>query len=347
MLEQVQAWWQNATPETQALVREISLLLGALLGGQVLGGIVARTLRRRDFDSVLRVPGATPLGPDAGRGFTPSFLAGLLVRLTVWAAAAAWFARQHDRPELATTLGFIINRTWAFAGILVAALALGSLLARRVIECLQIGQRAGPETASRNGAAASHRGTAGAIGAGVYGLVVLVALLVTADMFDWPLTRNSAQALWDFAQHLLVAAGALLIGGLGARWARELATPDATATPEQRAGQFTALGIVAATTILAVAVLLSSAGLLLGLGVVAVLAVLLWLVRGSIPDVVAGLQLRGQRVREVWYEGEPWQVAQVGLLTTEITRAGEFYRWQNRAVLEARMHAAPAEANAR
>ena len=58
-------------------------------------------------------------------------------------------------------------------------------------------------------------------------IVVLLGLLVTADLFDWPLTRSSAQALWQFAQHFMVAGAALLIGSLGARWARDLATPDA------------------------------------------------------------------------------------------------------------------------
>jgi hypothetical protein len=34
----------------------------------------------------------------------------------------------------------------------------------------------------------------------------------------------------------------------------------------------------------------------------------------------------------------------VGLVSTEVTRAGAFHKVQNRLVLEARMHAAPVEA---
>jgi hypothetical protein len=96
-----------------------------------------------------------------------------------------------------------------------------------------------------------------------------------------------------------------------------------------------------------VAVLLSSAGLLLGLATLAVLGLLLWTVRGYLPDVAAGLQLRAHKVREVWFDGAPWQVAEVGLLTSQVGRAGEICRVKNRQVLQARYHGAPAEAAAR
>ncbi|HXG12604.1 MAG TPA: hypothetical protein VNK04_22800 [Gemmataceae bacterium] len=345
MLDELQIWWQNLTPQTQGAIRDGSLVLAALLGGHFLGTMVARALRARNFDAALRPPGSSPAA-EASAGITPTLIAGLLVRLTIWAGAAWWLARQHGRPELASTLGLIINRTWALAAVLVAALGLASLLAHRVMDCLQGLPKGGPE-ASRNGAGASPRGLAGAVGAGVYGLVVLLALLIAADLFNWPLTRSSALALWQLAHHLLTAGAALLIGWLGARWARELVTPEAATSPEKRAGQYTALGIVAGTTVLAVAVLLSGAGILFGLAALAGLGALLWLVRGHLPDVAAGLQLRAHRVGEVWLDGAPWQVAAVGLLTTEVTRAGEFCRLPNRHVLEARMHGAPAEAGRR
>src|SRR5262249_8329737 len=156
--------------------------------------------------------------------------------------------------------------TWALATVAVAGLALGSLIARRLVDWLQ-----GPQKVAADGAVgnASYRNVTGAVGVAVYGIVVLLVLLIAADMFDWPLTRTSALALWQLAQHLLIASGALLIGCIGARWAREQVTLAASASPEQRAGNYTALAIVATTTILAVAVLLSSAGLLIGLAVLA------------------------------------------------------------------------------
>jgi hypothetical protein len=216
------------------------------------------------------------------------------------------------------------------------------LLAQRLIDCLRGGP---PEPlASRNGAGARRWDAAGAIGATAYLMVVLLALLIAADLFDWPLTRSSALALWQFAQHLLVAAAALAIGSLGARWAREQVTSESAASPEKRAGQYTALAIVAATTVLAVAVLLSSAGVLLGLAALGLLGVLLWTVRGYLPDIGAGLQLRSHKIREVWLEGTPWQVADVGFLTTQVCRAGAFWRLHNRLVLKACLQVQPVEA---
>jgi hypothetical protein len=342
-----QTWWQNTTEETRAAILDGGVVLAALLVGHFLGVRVARALRARNFDAALRLPGSWVPGLETDRGFTPTLVAGYLVRLTIWAGAVWWMARRHDRPEIASMLGLIMTRTWGLATVLVAALALGSLLARRVIDCLQALPAGSGAMPSRNGTGASVGGVAGAVGAVAYGLVVLLALLIAADMFDWPLTRSSAQALWQLAQHLFVAGAALFIGCLGARWARDLATSEGTASPEKRAGQYTAMGIVSATTLLAVAMLLASAELVLGLAALAVLGFLLWLARGYLPDVAAGLQLRGHKVRDTWLDGAQWQVAQVGLLTTELSKRGEFCRLQNRFVLESRMHAAPAAASPR
>jgi len=122
-------------------------------------------------------------------------------------------------------------------------------------------------------------------------------------------------------------------------WPR-LSPPNDGYRPRVRAPSVTELR----RGVLAVSVLLSSAGLLIGLAALAIVALLLWLARGYLPDVTAGLQLRVHNVREVWFEGEPWQVAAVGLLTTQVGRRGEFCRLQNRVVLEARMQGAPSEA---
>jgi hypothetical protein len=345
MFEQLETWWQLIPPEAQGVLPDVGVVLGALLGGYVLGKIVAGVLRARNFDATLRLAGAPSPGPEADRGFTPTRVAGLLVQLTVWAGAAWWLARQHGQDQLAGTLALVMSRTWAGVGVLVATLALASLLTRRLLDCLQSPATAGAEARLPRAAAAAPFGNAaGVVAAGVYGLVLLLALLIAADLFDWPLTRSSAQALWQLAHNLLIAGAALLVGGLGARWARDLATTEGAASPEKRAGQYTALSIVAATTVLAVAVLLSGASLPLGLAALGVLGCLLWLVRGHLPDLTAGLQLRAHKVRELCFNGTPWQVTEVGLLRTLLMRGGEFYHLQNRLALEALFQAVPAAA---
>jgi hypothetical protein len=348
MFDALQSWWQSTSPEQQALIQDAGLVIAALVGGHFLGAMVARALRARNFDVALRPPRATP-SLAAEHGIQPTFIVGLLVRLTVWAGAAWWLARQHGQVELATTLLLIIKRTWALATVLGAALAVGRLLAQRLMDFLQVSPPAGLDPlAARNGSGGGRRwDAAGAVAAGVYLMVVLMVLLIAADLFDWPLTRSSAQALWQFAQHLMVAGAALLIGGFGARWAREQVTPESTGSPEKRASQYTALAIVGGTTALAVAVLLSSAGVLIGLAALGLLGVVLWVVRGYLPDIGAGLQLRAHKVRDVWLEGISWQVSEVGFLTTQVTRAGEFWRLPNRLVMKALMHGQPVEATPR
>src|SRR2546430_687950 len=103
MFDELRTWWQNTTPETAVLVRQGGLMLAALLGGHYLGSMVARALRARNFDAALRLPGSS-VGTSVGRPFTPTLVAGLLVRLTVWAVAARWLAGQYGWVELASTL---------------------------------------------------------------------------------------------------------------------------------------------------------------------------------------------------------------------------------------------------
>jgi hypothetical protein len=342
MLEELQSFWQNTTPEIQAAVQTGCLVIVVLLGGHVLGSMVARCLRRRHFDTALRLPGSSSPGA-VDDGITPTFVAGQLVRLTVWAGAGWWLAHQYGRADLANTITLILSRTWTVAALLLAALALGSLLARRLIDCLGATRADADGSPLRNGAAASHRNAAGAVGAAAYFLVMLLVLLIAADFFEWPLTRSVALALWQLAQNLLIAGAALLIGYIGACWARDLARSEGPVSPEQRAGQYTALGIVAATTLLAMGVLLSSSGILLGLAGMAALGFSLWLVRGLLPDLTAGVKLRTQKVREVWLDGAPWQVAKVGILTSQVIRAGAIHPVQNRLLLEARYNGAKSE----
>ena len=348
MLDEIQSWWQSQSAETHALIQNASIAVLGLIAGHFLGVMVARYLRGHRFDAALRLPGGasagtataapgTPAPPavETDHDITPTFIAGWLVRLTVWAAAFWWIAHNNGRVELAQTLSLVISRTWVLTAIVVGALGLGGLFAHRLVDCFP---------SPRTDKGSSPRSAAGVVGAAIYAVVTLVVLLMAADMFNWPLTRNSAQALWSLAHNLLVASAALFIGCLGARWARDVATAEPGATPQQRAGQYTALGIIGATTALAVAVMLSSAGVLLGLAALSLLAILLYLVRGYVPDVLAGLQLRTHGVREIWFDGVAWQVIAVGFLTTQVARNGENHRVQNRLVLDARMQASASEA---
>lgn len=348
MLDEVQVFWQNITPDMRDTIQTIGLAIAALLGGHILGSMVSRSLRAKKFDLALRLPSTSPEGAEAEHGFTPTFFAGMLVRLSVWVGAAWWLAQSHGRTDLANTLVLVLKRTWALAGLVASVLALGNLLARRVVDCLRGLSKAGVAVwPSRNGAAVPRGDAAGLVGAGIYFGLVLLVLLIAADMFDWPMIRNSAQTLWQLGQKLLFAGAALLIGSFGARWARDLANVEGTSQQDRRAGHYTGLAIIAATTVMAVAVLLSSAGLFLGLAILTIFVSLLWLVRGYLPDVQAGLQLRFSPVHEVWFEGEAWQVSEVGFLTTQVSRRGEFCRLQNRVVQQARRQGAPQEAAAR
>ena len=172
-----------------------------------------------------------------------------------------------------------------------------------------------------DGAAATQHGVAGIVGAAVYLLVLLLVLLVAADFFVWPLGRARRPAPWR-SPRPMTAGAVLLVGYLGARWWRELVTRAASASAEQRAGNDTALDIISATTILAIGVLLPHSAMLITMAAVAAVGVAVWLGRGYVAEVVAGLQLRTQKVREVWFDGVAWQVTDIGLLTSSVMVRG-------------------------
>jgi hypothetical protein len=332
MWNELQSWWQNATPETQTLIWDGGLAVGALLGGWIAGAVVARILRGWNFDGAFSLSSVS-LGAGMDRGLTPTRVAALLVRLTVWAAAGGWLAGRYGRPDIAETIRLVIPRVWALTGVLAAALVLGGLLARRVADCFVDPSAGG--AAYRNGAA-QNRTLAGAVGAGMYSLVLLLALLTLADSYDWPLTRAAAAALWQLVQRLLTVGAALLVAYIGVRWAGALATPVSAPTPEQRAGQYTALTLVVGTTAGCVLALLSPGGaVVFWLLAVVALGVALWFGRGYVPDLMAGSKLRAEKVGQIQIEGTAWQVSGVGLLTSEVGRGGAVHRVRNRLVLDA------------
>ena len=198
-----------------------------------------------------------------------------------------------------------------------------------MLECLDGGMAA---AANRTGMPS--RTVAGAVGAGIYALVLFLLLLTAVDYFDLPQTRSTVADVWQLALRLLSAGAAVLVGYVGARWAREFAAAENGAADLQPA-QKTALGIVVATTALAVALLVFGAGLGVGVAALAVMAGFLFLARGRLADLTAGLKLRQYKVSTAWFEGIPWQVGHIGLLHSNIARNGKYYKVANQVVLEA------------
>ena len=347
----LQAWWQELTPESQDFLYGAGLLLGALLAGEVMGRLVRGRLRAQDFDASLRPPWLSPAGGTRGgpRPLSPSGLVGGLVRCTVWGAGVWWLAGEHGAAGLASALEWAAGRVWSLAIVLIVALCLARVLAGQVIEFLQsapLGEkldgwlpRAGGVREPRGSGVAPLAGTA------VYAVVFLLVLLIAADLFGWALTGNVVAAAWHLLLHAVTAGTALLMGWLGYRWARGLIVSGAEATtPPARAAHYAALGILTGTTLLAIALLAATYHGLVGAAFVLLLAFVVWPLRAYVPDVWAGILLKGQNVQHVRIDGEHAQVGEVGLLTTRLDRLQEHVTRRNGLVLEAHLQGA-AESN--
>ena len=97
MSDELRAWLPDIAPEKLESLQTLGLVIVALLGGHFLGAMVERTLRAKKFDVALRLPGSSPGGTEPEHGITPTFIAGLLVRLTIWVGVAWWFANRTTR----------------------------------------------------------------------------------------------------------------------------------------------------------------------------------------------------------------------------------------------------------
>src|SRR4051794_11864799 len=112
MLNELQTWWQDTTPETRTLIADVAIGVAAFLGGLFAGGLTRRSLRSWHFDGAFRLTHGWSPTAEAG-GPTPTRVAALLVWLTVWAAAAGWFAHRYGHEDIAATIGLVITRTWS------------------------------------------------------------------------------------------------------------------------------------------------------------------------------------------------------------------------------------------
>jgi hypothetical protein len=342
----LQAWWQELTPDSRGFLRGVAVLLGAFLAGQVLGRMACRRLRARDFDASLRAPWL----PSAGGGraearpFTPTGLVSGLVRCTAWGAGVWWLATEQGWAALARTLEWAAGRVWSLAAVLIVALYLARFLAGQVIELLQSAPlsekldgwlpRASGGREPRGGSVAALAGT------GVYGVAFLLVLLVAADLFGWALTGGAVAAAWSFLLHAVTAGTAMLLGWLGYRWVGSLTFAETEAAPPARAVHYAALAILTGTTLLAISLLAATLQGLVGVAIVLLLAFVFWPLRGYVPDVWAGLLLKGQKVKHVRLDGELAQIGEVGLLTTRLHRQEEQLTRRNRLVLEAHLQGA-------
>jgi hypothetical protein len=343
----LQAWWQGLTPDSQVFLRGAAVLLGAFLVGQVVGRVAWRRLRARDFDAALRAPWLPPAGGGRAeaRPFTPTGLVSGLVRFTVWGAGVWWLATDQGWAALARSLEWVAGRVWSLAAVVIVALYLARFLAGQILEFLPSTPlsekldgwlpRAGGLREPRVSGATALAGTA------VYGVVFLLVLLIAADLFGWALTGGVVAAVWSLLLHAATAGTALLIGWLGYRWARCLTFAEVEAAPPPaRAAHYAALGILAGTTLLAIALLGSTLQALVGVVLLLLLALVFWPLHGYVSDVWAGILLKGQKVQQVWLDGDLSQVDEVGLLTTRLHRQEEQLIRRNRLVLEAHLQGA-------
>jgi hypothetical protein len=306
--------------------------------------MVSRRLRARDFDASLRASWLAPA--DGGRaGFTPTDLVRDLVRCTACGAGVWWLATEQGWAALAHNLEWAAGRVWSLAVVLIVALYLARFLAGQVIKFVENAPLSDTLDdwlpRARGGREPRVSGVATLAGTAVYGVVFLLLLLIAADLFGWALTGSAMVAAWFLLLHVVTAGTALLIGWLGYGRARSLIFSEVEAAPPpRRAAHYTTLGILAGTTLLAIALLAATIQGAVGVGLALLLAFVLWPLRGYVPDVWAGILLKGQKVQHVCLDGEPSEVGEVGLLTTRLQRKEEQVSRRNGLVLEAHLQGA-------
>jgi hypothetical protein len=339
-----QETWQSFSPAGQVALRAAGLVVAALVAARAAGWWVGRRLRAGHFDAALRRPWSPP--PTGSRtpdphALTPTRLVTGLVRLTVWGAALWALAYLSDWPEMARGLAWAAGRVWALAAIVLVALYLSRVLAEKLVEVVQ----ASPLRHQFDGwqapaAGRDARPGGPAILAGLVAdvVVVLLALLVAADLTGLALAADALSAAWHLVVHVLTAGVVLVIGWVGARSVRAQVAPDAgPASSPAGYRAFAAATVMGGAVLMAVLLLAGDWPTYFGVVLVVLVALLVWPARRWLPDIYAGVLLRGQRVKEVRIDGGTYPVGAVGLLQTQVQYPDGVRPRRNRAVLEAHL----------
>jgi hypothetical protein len=105
---------------------------------------------------------------------------------------------------------------------------------------------------------------------------------------------------------------------------------------------FAAATVMGGAVLMAILLLAGDWPTYFGLVLIVLVALLVWPARRWLPDIYAGVLLRGQQVKEVRIDGGTYPVGAVGLLHTQVSYPDGVRPRRNRAVLEAHL-ANPAE----
>jgi hypothetical protein len=322
-------WWQNLWLTQRQGIWDALVLVGALVGGKLVGIIVRAWLKRLGIDDLLR----TPFAPNRPRPKEPSDVAGYLCVGTVWSIALWWITRQHGLSQIADSLLTLTGRLWFIALALGAALWLSNWINQSVASLLQhpaVRERidaVAPEVRERLSEAVL-RATSGTVTV----LLCLLALLASTELLGMTVTAQALQAIWELVLRLAIACLILATGWVGLKRLHEMSQMLRDLPRDERSLR---LGVMAAALIFALALLTGGGGTLLALALFALLVVLLFPLREHVPDLWAALMLKAHQVQQVTMDGTVMQVRQIGWLVTTL-QAGEMeLRRPNREVLRA------------
>ncbi len=346
-MEQLGEWWRGLPEEARTGLTVAGVLLATVVGAAVVRRVVRGRLRAVGLDDYLRPPWGLPAekGAAAEVRLSPSGALGLLAGLSVWLVVACVAARQsNDWQSAGRTLESVLAVLWKLAFVVVAALWVARLVAGPVIQLVQASTARESLEAWLGGRGGGRDGrpapVAAAVGATVYGVVLLLGLMVGAEVLGWASVAEALAAVWQLGLRLLTAGAAFLLAWLGYQWVAAVTPPRDEA---DRVRWYLQLGLVCAATLGAVVLLSSDLRSLVVLAVLVAVVLLVWPWRSTFPDLVAGAYLRSSGEKSARMNGTVCEVRRVGLLATELQHDGERLVRRNREVCRAVMAAAPGD----
>jgi hypothetical protein len=338
--------WQALIPEAQVGLRAAGVFAAALVAARAAGWLARHRLRAAHFDAVFRRPWSSPPAgrpdPHAPTSPTPTGLVTGLVRLTVWAGGLWALAYLHGWTNLAHQIEWVAGRVWALAAAVVAALYLSRLFTAALVEVVRAtplrDKLDGWQQPTAGGREARVGGPVVVAGLVADGVMVVLVLLVAADLTGLTLVGGALAAAWHVVLRLFIAGVALLIGWLGARAVRAQSAADAApASSPAGFGSYAATIVTGGAALLAILLLAGDFPTYIGLVLLILVGMLAWPARRWLPDVYAGVLLRGQQVKEVKIDGGTYPVGVVGLLQTQLTYPDGVQTRPNRVVLDAHL----------
>ncbi|MHC4878456.1 MAG: hypothetical protein ACYTGL_18570 [Planctomycetota bacterium] len=350
---------------TYVLARDMLVAFASLVLGFMCGRSLSRRLQDSEFDALFVFPWAQPrkktVAESAATDSTGeaedvslSSTIGLALRFTVWLGGAALLAYLHGQTAIYDWTVAAILKLWSVAVLVLLGLWIARQITQAVIGLMN---QPGPrekvaswlDSSQDSAADVDPEGVHRVVGILTYAVVMSPLVVAGIELAGSSATATAVLRVWELLFRLATGLGALFIGWIGVSFLKVLRIQS---DQQPRRLEQT---LVFAVTILALLIVGdglsilgaffesggSSAGGVLALVAGLIALVLLFRFREDVADAWAGIVLRNQQTKRIYFDGEVARIRRINFVTSLLELGEQEFTLRNTEVLKATRDGVP------